>query len=323
MEFNIVALAEQIPTETAAYLLLEKLRWNGKPTCAHCGTDRVYYLNSTNPDGRKTTRGKVSERRVWKCRKCRKQFSVLTGTIFYGTHISIRKWVFVVFEMCANKNGLAAREVERKYKLSPKSAWFMTQRIREAMKSDPLAGLLQGTIVVDETYVGGDPKNRHGHDKRTAYERKHLRGRATDKTTVVSLVHKESGVVRSRVVPNVDGRNLRDAIERHVDLPGSTLHTDEFTTYKSIGADFKSHGVVKHRDGEYSRNGVSTNVVEGYFSQLKRSLDGTHHHISETHLHRYLAEFDYRYSSRKSNDTERMERLMGQVERRLAYKQVV
>lgn len=216
MEFNVIALAEQVPTETAAYLLLERLRWNGKPVCAHCGNDKVYYLNPVASDGRKTTRGKVSERRVWKCRACRKQFSVLTGTIFHGTHISIRKWVFVIFEMCANKNGLAAREIERKYNLSPKSAWFMTMRIREAMKSDPLAGLLQGTIMVDETYIGGNPKNRHGNKDRTKPEVRKTSGRGTDKTAVVSLIHKESGQVHSRVIPNVDGRNLRDAIGRHV-----------------------------------------------------------------------------------------------------------
>jgi len=262
-----MSLADEIRTEADAYKLLEKLRWADAPVCPHCDSKRVYFLNPVDGTGqRKTRTGSESQRRVWKCGACRKQFSVLTGTIFHGTKISIRKWVLVIFEMCANKNGLAAREIERKYKLSPKSAWFMTHRIREAMKSDPLAGLLQGTIVVDETYIGGSPKNRHGNKDRPKAVSRKTSGRATDKTAVVSLIHKESGVVRSRVVPNVDGRNLRDAIERHVDTAGSTLHTDEFKSYKPVGHDFKAHAVVNHRDGEYVRAGVSTNMVEGYFS---------------------------------------------------------
>ncbi len=105
---------------------------------------------------------------MWKCRDCRKQFTVLVGTIFQGTKISVRTWVLVIFEMCSNKNGIAAREIERKYGLTPKSAWFMTHRIREAMKRDPLAGLLAGTIVADETWIGGKAQNRHKHARVTS-----------------------------------------------------------------------------------------------------------------------------------------------------------
>ena len=111
------------------------------PVCPHCESTGVYFLNPANGVSRKTRTGANSERRVWKCGACRKQFSATTGTVFHGSKISIRKWLFVFFEMCANKNGIAAREIERKYELTPKSAWFMTQRIREAMKRDPLAGL--------------------------------------------------------------------------------------------------------------------------------------------------------------------------------------
>src|SRR3954447_9873773 len=183
MELSIPSLASKIATEADAYEFLEQLRWDGNPVCPHCRSERKpYYLNPQN-GGRKTRQGKVSERRVWKCAECRKQFSVLTGTIFHGTKIPVRTWVFIIFEMCASKNGVSAREIERKYDLTPKSAWFLLHRIREAMKREPLAGLLAGTVVADETWIGGKPRNRHGGAR-------YGRGKATtptDKTPVLSL----------------------------------------------------------------------------------------------------------------------------------------
>lgn len=177
-QMSIPALADRIRTEGDAYKFLEELRWDGEPVCPHCGcVGRAYFLNPANGSSRKTRTGSVSERRVWKCADCRKQFSVLTGTIFHGSKISVRKWVFVIFEMCSSKNGVSAREIERKYDLTPKSAWFMLHRIREAMKRDPIAGLLSGRIVADETWIGGKPSNKHRHGRKG-------RQGVTDKTTV-------------------------------------------------------------------------------------------------------------------------------------------
>ena len=165
-EFSIPSLAMSVSSETDAYLLMEELRWNGTPVCPHCSSVAKHFIKPANGTSRKTRTGASSERRVWKCKDCRKQFSVLTGTIFHGTKIPLRKWLFVIFEMCASKNGVAAREIERKYDLTAKSAWFMVHRIREAMKRDPLAGPLAGTVVADETWIGGKPKNRHASTRR-------------------------------------------------------------------------------------------------------------------------------------------------------------
>lgn len=161
-EFSIPALMNRLQSEHDAYELLESLRWeNGEPdACPVCGAigGRFYFLKPQDGStGRKTRTGSNSQRRVWKCATCRKQFSALTGTIFHGTKISIRTCVLVILEMCASKNGVSAREIERKYDLTAKSAWFMLHRIREAMKRGPLASLLEGTVIADETWIGGQP----------------------------------------------------------------------------------------------------------------------------------------------------------------------
>ena len=314
MGTTILQLADKLRTEADAYEYLEDLRWSGDPVCPHCGAHDPYFLTPKNGATRTTTRGTESERRVWKCRKCRKQFSVLTGTIFHGTKIPVRTWIFVVFEMASSKNGVAAREIERKYGLTPKSAWYMVHRIREAMKREPMAGLLTGRVVVDETYFGGKPRNRHvGERGRKGY---------TDKTPIVALVSRETGEVRARVIPRITGANLFHALVDETD-PGQTeLHTDDSVFYPSISGRFAGHESVNHSAGEYARGDVTTNHVEGFFSQLKRSIDGTHHHVSVDHLQRYVTEFAFRYTFRKESDTERMARLVGRTGgRRLMYRQ--
>lgn len=320
---TVTNIRQKITCEADAYVYIEDLRWGGHPVCAHCGSDRVNLLNPENGVSRKTRTGAQSQRRVWKCYGCRKQFSVLTGTIFHGTKVSLEIWIYVLFEMCANKNGVAAREIERKYGVTAKTAWFMTQRIREAMKLEPLAGMLKGTIVADETFIGGKPKNMHAAKRKELTPYKPFSGRAygDSKTAVLSLIDKQTGEVRSRVMPSIDGSSLRKAIAEHVDIPSSVLHTDSGNHYNQVGREFVAHESVNHTAGEYVRGNVTTNHAEGYFSQLKRSIDGTHHHVSPEHLSRYLAEFDYRYSTRNLDDSARTRRLMGQVGgKRLTYR---
>ncbi|HEX8121446.1 MAG TPA: IS1595 family transposase [Solirubrobacteraceae bacterium] len=149
---TIPALSDRLRTEADAYEFLEDLRWCGKPVCPHCGSvRRPYFLKPKNGESRRTRTGSASQRRVWKCADCRKQFSVLTGTIFHGSKVPVRTWIMVVFAMCSSKNGVAAKEIERTYGLTTKSAWFVLHRIRLAMKQEPMAGLLSGRVVADET----------------------------------------------------------------------------------------------------------------------------------------------------------------------------
>jgi transposase-like protein len=320
-EFSLPALMKRIPDEEAAYLLMEDLRWSATGVvCSHCGSlAKHYFLKPRDPQGRMTRTGAFSQRRVWKCKDCRKQFSVTTGTIFHGTKIPLQTWLFVVFEMCASKNGVAAREIERKYDVTAKSAWFMVHRIREAMKREPMAGLLSGTIVADETWIGGTPKNRHA-SKRQPF----APGQITDKTPVLSLIDTVTGEVRSEIVRDVTADTLAPILLARTDPKSSHLYTDSSVAYRKMGEEFASHETVNHTAGEYVRGPVTTNAAEGYFSQLKRSIDGTHHAVSTVHLGRYLAEFDYRYSTRKMNDSERMRLVMGNTGgKRLTYRPLV
>ncbi len=344
-------------SESDAYAYLEKLRWPNGPECPHCGTvGKHYYLAPANtltrPNNptRKTRTGSESPRRVWKCAACRKQFSVTTGTVMHGSKVEIRTWLMVIHEMCANKNGIAAREIERKYGVAPKTAWFMAHRLREGMRRGAPESLLSGIVLADETFIGGSERNRHVKD-RWSYQPKgavpvpivpseEVLGQSVGashpgpgyrKSSVLSLIDTQTGEVRSKVIPDVTGATLRKAISEQVDMSATELHTDEWTGYRALEPEVAAHRTVNHSEDEYVRYEgkgknkmmVSTNALEGYFSQLKRSIDGTHHHVSTEHLPRYLAEFDFRYSTRKVTDEARVRRLMGQVAgRRLTYRRV-
>lgn len=320
---SVMALADKVTTEAEAYAFMEQLRWHGTPECPHClGTERISFIRPANGTSRKTRTGSNSERRVWHCGPCRKQFSVLTGTCFHGTKISVRKWLFVIFELCASKNGVSAREIQRKYELTGKTAWFMLHRIREAMAAGPVADMFRGVVVADETFIGGSFKNMHKSQQKEYTAGR--RGGPYDKTPVLSLISTETGEVRSRILPRVDGANLRKAIAEQADLPNTILHTDKGASYGIVARETAGHHTVDHKADEYVRHEphgvVTTNHAEGYFSQLKRSIDGTHHHVSVEHLQRYLNEFDFRYTTRDLSDSARMVRLFSQVAgKRLTY----
>ena len=196
--------------------------------------------------------------------------------------------------------------------LTPETAWYMLHRLREAMKREPLAGALRGVIVADETWIGGERKNRHANKKGPW---------SGDKTPVLALVNKETGEVRSQVMQYVTRSTIQKALTEQIDTSASTLHTDSSPSYIEVGGKFIKHQAVNHSAGEYVRGPVSTNPAESYFAQLKRSIDGTHHHVTRGHLHRYVAEFDFRYSTSKMADAQRLQIMVDRsAGRRLSYR---
>lgn len=305
---TIANLSQEVTTEAEAYAYFERLRWTGNPVCAHCDSLNVYFIEPSNGVSRATRTGNLSQRRVWRCRNCKKQFSVITNTVMHGTKIPVRVWLMVIFELCSSKNGVAAREVERKYGVAGRSAWFMLHRIREAMSHDD-AVLFSADVISDEVYIGGDPANRHADkdDVLGTYGR-------TDKTPEVTLIDQETGEARSTVLSWVDSKSLGDVIGENVDMATTTLHTDALRAYITIGRKMAGHYAVDHRAGIYGTDKTNgTNLCENYFAQLKRGLKGTHIHVSPEHLHRYLGEFDYRFSTFEMTDTERMADLATRV----------
>jgi transposase-like protein len=278
---------------------LEKLRWPNGVACPHCGDMEVYTLT-----GKATSKEPV-RKGVYKCKGCRKQFTVTVGTLFEGSHIPLNKWLMAVSLMCSSKKGISAHQLHRMLGLTYKSAWFMAHRIRYAMKQDTREQLT-GIIEVDETYIGG---KRHGKQ-----------GRGTSKIPVVALVQRD-GVVRSRPMLRLTGKNLKGFVSENVHKD-AVIFTDDFRSYRGLNKRFKEHSVVKHSMKEYVRGNVHTNTIEGYFGLLKRGINGVFHHVSAKHLHRYLNEFDFRYNFRKIKDSERVCSAFAGIEgKRMLYRE--
>ncbi len=315
---RLASLSQEVVTEADAYRYLEGLRWGDEGArCPFCDGTDVHFIRPTNGVSRRSTARTMSEHRVWKCHLCRKQFSVLTGTIMHATKIPVRTWVLVLFDMAASKNGISAREVERRYGVTIKTAWHMLHRIRKAMAGgERLVTTMRGTIVSDETWYGANPKWMHRNQRPG-------RSGVSFKTPVLALVNATTGEVRSRVLPTVTGATLRKVISEQVDMADSQLWTDEAKWYMETGREFLAHRTVNHALYQYVCNGVTTNQAEGYFAQLKRSITGTHHHVSKVHLHRYLGKFDFRYSTCRMSDYGRMRTLARQMEGRLSYRRAV
>lgn len=300
MGLALTDLAEVFNDEAKAYEKLEAIRWPDGPVCPHCGSTEAHFIEPKD-GARLTHTGKETFRRVYRChnKECRKQFSVLVGTIFGDSHIPLGKWLMAFHLLCSAKNGCSAHELSRQLQITVKSAWFMAHRIRYAMERPPLSNKLQGIVEADETYFGGKSKNMH-----KAKREQVIQGRGTaGKTPVVTLVER-GGEARSRVMHRVTRENIGKVLSEQVS-PTAILNTDTGSAYDPADGFVAEHYKVNHGAGEYVRGTAYTNTVEGYFGQLKRSIDGTHHHVSEQHLNRYLAEFDLRYSTRKMQDSDR------------------
>lgn len=326
---NLASLPKYLSHEATAWELVEKLRWpDGEPVCPHCGTKSTdHYFIASQSGERKTKKGAVTYRRLWKCREaaCRKQFSCLIGTVFESSKVPMSKWLLAIYLFSAAKNGVSAKELERQLGVAYPTAWFIGHRLRESMSREPVVSLMSGTIVADESFIGGAPRFKHQQGKPTRPGGKGRSGYPHHKTAVLSLVNRTTGEVRSRVIADTTGATLRKAIADQVNMAESTLHTDSWAPYRQIGAEFQDHQYVDHGSNEYVRyvNGdhVGTNAAESHFAQLKRSIDGTFHNVSKHHLSRYLDEFDFRHGTRKGTDAQRVERIIGGAEgKRLTYR---
>jgi transposase-like protein len=253
---------------------------------------------------------------VYNCRGCRKQFTVKIGTIFEDSHIPFCKWLMAIHLMTSSKKGVSSLQISREVDVTLKSAWFMTHRIREMMRTDP-TDPLNGTVEVDETYVGGKPRPGSKFVAK--------KGRGTKKAPVVVLVERDGRAVAYPVY-RVTSKELKSAVKEMVD-ESAKIVTDEFTSYRGLDKHFEGgHATINHGRGEYARKETDgfvthTNTAESFFALLKRGHYGIFHSLSKKHLHRYTTEFSFRWNQRHVSDGERMvEALKGASGRRLMYR---
>jgi transposase-like protein len=293
--------APQFRDDEAARKFLEGLLWPDGPVCPHCGV--VGHAYETKRAG------------VFRCaeKECHNDFTVTMKTVMERSHIALHKWLQGFHLMASSKKGVSAHQLHRSLDITYRSAWFMAHRIREAMRAGGLApmGGAGGIVEADETFIGrkeGTIKRRgHGH-----------------KNAVLSLVDRDSGRVRSFHIDGTSAADVMPIIRRNV-AKETAMMTDEGGHYSRLGSDFASHETVNHKADEYVRGEAHTNTVEGYFSIFKRGMKGVYQHCSEKHLHRYLSEFDFRYSNRSKlgvEDAERATRaIKGAEGKRLTYQQ--
>jgi transposase-like protein len=294
--------------ETKARAHLESLLWPQGPVCPRCGVmdDRITKLA-----------GKSTRPGVYKCKDCRKPFSVTVNTVMESSKVPLTKWLLAAQLMASSKKGMSALQLMRMIGSNYETAWFLFHRLREAA-ADPKGGPLGGEgkhVEVDETYIGGKEHNKHASKKLKA-------GRGNvGKMPVVSLVERD-GKMRSFHIANVTGKSLRPVLLKHINAK-SRLVTDESGVYLHTGKEFADHGTVNHTAGEYVKaDGTHTNTVESSFALLKRGVYGTFHSLSEAHLHRYLAEFDFRANTRGIDDAARADALLTAAKgKRLMYQQ--
>ena len=286
---------------------LEARLWPQGPVCPHCGV-----VNEAT-----AIKGKTARAGLYQCRACSDQFTVTVGTLYERSHAPLNKWLAATYLMMSSKKGMSALQISRMIGVTYKTSWFLCHRIRESLR-DPNAGPLGGagmTVEADETYVGGKDKNRHANKRRGPVG-------SSDKEPVVALVERE-GRVRSFHVRDVNSKTLRPILTEQIHA-ASHLMTDTARMYPAFGRHFAQHTMVNHTINEYVRGDAYTNTVESYFAILKRGIVGTFHHVSATHLKRYVGEFDFRYNERIALGVDDMTRFSksvgGIVGKRLTYR---
>lgn len=299
---SIIDMIDNLQTDDDCRMFLENVRWNGEPECPHCGvkSKKHYQLNKADFKG------------LYKCRDCKKRFTITVGTMFESSHISLRKWFTAIYIFASHKKGISSVQLHKDLHITQKTAWYMLNRIRYNFNQEHIV-VFDGEVQADETYIGGEARKKNN-------EHKNAQGRSLKiKTPVFGLI--SNGTVYTKVIPNAKGTTLKSIISARV-LKGTTLVTDGWRGYKGLGEDYR-HEVVEHSKGTYKRGRFHTNAIEGFWSILKRGLIGIYHFCSVKHLGKYCNEFSFRFNTRDMSDGERFEEVLRIVNTRLTYKNLI
>jgi transposase-like protein len=288
-ETNLVGFTDRFPDEQSCIEYLSEARWGGKPVCVHCGNPENIY--------------RIANGKLYKCSRCRKQFSVRIGTIFEDS--PLQKWFMAIYILTAHKKGISSLQLHRDIGVTQKTAWFMLHRIRYAIATNSFNKPLTGTVEADETYVGG----------------KAAKFRPAKEKSVVFGMIQRGGEVRATAVPNAKIATLFPIIHKNLSKD-ATIMTDEAAVYDRLRA-FYVHKKVNHLSETYVKNDIHTNNIENFWSHLKRGVRGIQHHVSKDHLHRYVKEYEYRFNTRKESDFERFNGFFHRCAGRLTYKKLI
>jgi transposase-like protein len=297
---GLLAAIEYFADPQVCFDTVAKAKWGSAgPSCPQCASKRLSFIKT---------------RFLWTCLDCRKQFSVKVGTIFEDSPIPLNKWLCAMWLVTNCKNGVSSYEIARDLKVTQRTAWFMTHRIRYVMHAGSI-NKMTGEVEADETHIGGKARFMH-KDKRDK-----MRGRSNfGKAVVFGLLERETGKVRTAVVPDRSKQTLQAEIHKHV-RHRAHLMTDEHLAYEGLGTDY-THNVINHAES-YVEGNVHTNRMENFWSLLKRSIKGTYVSIEPFHLFRYLDEQSFRYNERKATDAERFAKVLGSISgKRLTYARV-
>jgi transposase-like protein len=277
---SIIEFQKVFGTDEACRLYLEEQRWGGTPACPHCGSTDVCRFKT--------------DVKIFKCRDCRKKFSVTVGTVYQDRKLPLHKIFLAVYILSTHSKGISSLQLASFLDISQKAAWLLNHKVR-SMLTEKAPVLLSEVVEVDETFVGGKHKNRHEWKK----EEIRLAG-FKDKTMVVGLVQRgkdgKNSKVRTTIAKDVTKETLQNMVRENV-AKGATVYTDELNSYKGLQGDY-SHDAVGHAAKEYVRGKVHTNSIEGYWSLLKRQIVGIHHQVSPKHLQRYCNEASFRYNNK-------------------------
>lgn len=301
---SLSSMISTLPDDNACREYLENVIWNGTPKCPHCQSTISYKLK---------TKGEFKG--LYKCKDCRKRYTVTIGTMFESSHVPLKKWFIAIYIFTSHKKGISSHQLASDLGITQKSAWFVLSRIRNAFKPAHDEDKADGLFQIDECFIGGKNKNRHA-DKKVD----NSQGRSVkDKTPVLGIM-KTGGNVRTTVIPNTQAKTIKPIIESMISV-GAIIVTDEWNAYRDLSKDY-AHIVIKHNEGEYTKGAFHNNSIEGFWSLLKRGIYGIYHQVSPKHLNKYCDEFAFRYNLRKLNNNSRFNMSLMNT-KKLTYKKLI
>jgi transposase-like protein len=294
---SLLQMMQAIPDEQTAIDHFTAIRWKNGAFCPHCGSTKVYHF---------------SDKRSHKCGDCRKRFSIRVGTIFEDSKLPIRTWLLAIWLITSHKKGIASTQLAKDLGITQKSAWFVTHRLRYAIRTQSFNRPLDGEIEADETFIGGKEKNKHAHQRTGGKQG------GKGKVAVLGMLER-GGELRTGVTPNLSAKSVQTVIRDNV-TKGASVMTDEHGAFLGLQGDYNHHR-VNHSAGEYVRHYVlHTNGMESVWALFKRQIIGTHHWLSPKHLSKYLGEMTWRFNLREMEEGDRVNALLAQTTGRLTYK---